>query len=178
MNIKSIIFLFIEFIIWILEITWLSRIVIGQYVKLYMIVDIFSRMIVGWEVWETEDDQLAAILVEKAIMNEKIKGKTLVLHSDNGGPMKSYTLKAKLEDMGVMSSFSRPRVSNDNPYLGAFFITFKYRPSYPQGGFKTIADARKWVFRFVNWYNNKHYHRALKGLNIDHANHVWSIDIT
>lgn len=147
--------------VWTWDITWLSRTVIGQYFKLYMIVDIFSRKIVGWEVWETEDGHLASMLVEKSIMSEKIKGKPLVLHSDNGGPMKSYTLKAKLEEMGVMSSFSRPRVSNDNPYSEALFRTFKYRPSYPQEGFKTIDDAREWVFKFVDWYNNKHYHSAL-----------------
>jgi putative transposase len=147
--------------VWTWDITYLSTLVIGVYFKLYMIVDIFSRKIVGWEVWETETGEFASILVEKAIMNEKIKGKLLILHSDNGGPMKSYTLKAKLEELGVMSSFSRPRVSNDNPYSEALFRTCKYKSSYPQEGFKTIADAREWVLEFVDWYNNRHYHSGL-----------------
>jgi len=147
--------------VWTWDITYLSTTVIGLYFKLYMVVDIFSRKIVGWEVWETETGEFATILIEKAVMNEKIKGKPLVLHSDNGGPMKSYTLKAKLEELGIMSSFSRPRVSNDNPYSEALFRTCKYRPGYPQEGFKTIADAREWVLQFVNWYNNKHYHSGL-----------------
>lgn len=147
--------------VWTWDITWLPTEVVGMYYKLYMIVDIFSRKIVGWEVWTEETGELASILVEKAIMNEKIKGNPLILHSDNGSPMKSYTLKAKLESLGVMSSFSRPRVSNDNPYSEALFRTFKYRPGYPQEGFKDIEASREWVLEFVDWYNNKHYHSGL-----------------
>lgn len=74
----------------------------------------------GWEVWTEETGELASQLMEKLMVNENIIGRPLVLHSDNGGPMKSYTLKAKLESLGVMSSFSRPRVSNDNPYSESF----------------------------------------------------------
>ena len=147
--------------VWTWDITWLPTMVIGMYYKLYMIVDIFSRKIVGWEVWTEETGELASALVEKAIMNEKIRGNPLVLHSDNGAPMKSFTLKAKLECLGVMSSFSRPRVSNDNPYSESLFRTFKYRPSYPQEGFVDIDKAREWVLEFVDWYNNKHYHSGL-----------------
>ena len=147
--------------VWTWDITYLNTYTRGIYYKLYMILDIFSRKIVGWEVWEEELGELASELVEKAVLAEKIKGKPLVLHSDNGSPMKSYTLKAKLEMLGVMSSYSRPRVSNDNPYSEALFRTFKYRPSYPQEGFKSIEDARMWVSGFVDWYNNKHYHSGL-----------------
>lgn len=135
--------------------------VAGMYLKLYVIVDIFSPKIVGWEVWSEETGELAAIIVEKSIMNEKTRGNPLVLHSDNGGPMKSFTLKAKLESLGVISSFSRTRVSNDNPYSESLFRTFKYRPGYPHGGFVDIHKAREWVFEFVDWYNNKHYHSGL-----------------
>ncbi|WP_373897789.1 integrase core domain-containing protein [Haloimpatiens sp. FM7315] len=95
---------------------------------------------------------------------KKIKGKPLVLHSDNGAPMKSYTLKTKLEALGVLSSYSRPRVSNDNPFSEAQFKTLKYRPNYPQDEFKTIEQAREWVLEFVDWYNNIHYHSSLKFL--------------
>lgn len=124
--------------VWTWDITWLPTLVVGMYFKLYMIVDIFSRKIVGWEVWTEETGELASKLVEKSIVNKKIIGELLVLHSDNGGPMKSYTLKAKLESLGVMSSFSTPRVSNDNPYSEALFRTCKYRPGYPQEGFVDI----------------------------------------
>lgn len=147
--------------VWTWDITWLHTMVVGMYFKLYMFVDIFSRKIVGWEVWTEETGELASALVEKSIMNEKIRGNPLVLHSDNGSPMKSFTLKAKLESLGVMSSFSRPRVSNDNPYSESLFRTFKYRPGYPQKGFVDIDKAREWVFEFVDWYNNKHYHSGL-----------------
>lgn len=147
--------------VWTWDITFLHSYTRGFYYKLYMIVDIFSRKIVGWEVWPEESGEYASILVERAVLSEKIKGKPLVLHSDNGGPMKSFTLKAKLELLGVISSYSRPRVSNDNPYSESLFRTFKYRPCYPHEGFKDIEAARQWVLEFVNWYNNKHYHSGL-----------------
>jgi len=147
--------------VWSWDITYLNTYTRGMYYKLYMIMDIFSRKIVGWEVWRDELGELASELVERAVLAEKIKGKPLVLHSDNGAPMKSYTLKSKLEMLGVMSSYSRPRVSNDNPYSEALFKTCKYRPSYPQDGFKGIEEARVWVDIFVNWYNNEHYHSGL-----------------
>ncbi|MCZ6913941.1 MAG: integrase core domain-containing protein [Rickettsia endosymbiont of Ixodes persulcatus] len=86
----------------------------------------------------------------------------LVLHSDNGTPMKSYTLKTKLEVLGVISSYSRPRVSNDNPFSEAQFKTMKYRPGYLKDGFENIEKAREWVSNFVNWYNNEHYHSGIK----------------
>ncbi|MBU3089896.1 DDE-type integrase/transposase/recombinase [Clostridium gasigenes] len=133
-----------------------------MYFKLYTIIDIYSRKIVGWEVWTEETGELAADLVERATLTENTKGKPLVLHSDNGAPMKSYTLKAKLEGLGVLSSYSRPRVSNDNAFPESHFRTMNYRPSYPQDGFYSIEEAREWVLSFVNWYNNEHYHSALK----------------
>lgn len=147
--------------VWTWDITYLYSYIHGIYYKLYMVMDIFSRKIVGWEVWEAESGELAAALMERTIINEKTRGKPLVLHSDNGGPMKSHTLKTKLETLGVMPSYSRPRVSNDNPYSESLFKTCKYRSNYPQKGFETIEEARQWVYDFVNWYNNKHYHSGL-----------------
>lgn len=132
--------------VWTWDITWLNTYTRGIYYKLYMIIDIYSRKIVGWEVCPYETGELASELVERAI---KIKGKPLVLHSDNGAPMKSHTLKSKLDFLGILSSYSRPRVSNDNPFSETQFKTLKYRPGYPQDGFKTIEAAREWVLEFV-----------------------------
>lgn len=150
--------------VWTWDITWLNTYTKGIYFKLYTIIDIFSRKIVAWEVWPEETGELASELVERALLKENVKGKPLVLHSDNGAPMKSYTLKSKLEGLGILSSYSRPRVSNDNPYSKAHFKTLKYRQGYPQDGFKTIDVAREWVYSFVEWYNNKHYHSGLNFL--------------
>ncbi|MGL5150050.1 MAG: IS3 family transposase [Clostridium sp.] len=147
--------------VWTWDITWLNAYNRGIYYKLYMIIDIFSRKIVSCEVWNEENGELAADLVERAVLSEKIKGKPLVLHSDNGAPMKSHTLKSKLEFLGVLSSYSRPRVSNDNPFSEAQFKTLKYRPDYPKDGFKSIDKAREWVSNFVNWYNTEHYHSGI-----------------
>lgn len=137
--------------VWTWDITWLNTYTRGAYYKLYTIIDIFSRKIVAWEVWNEENGELASELVERAMLSEKVKiknKKPLVLHSDNGAPMKSYTLKAKLEVLGVISSYSRPRVSNDNPYSEAHFKTMKYRPGYPKDGFASIDVAREWVSKF------------------------------
>jgi len=108
---------------------------------LYMIVDVYSRKIVGWEVFDRECSGNAAGFVYKAVLTEGCILKPLVLHSDNGSPQKGFSLHAKLESLGIMASFSRPRVSNDNPYSEALFRTCKYRPGYPKSGFEMIEDA-------------------------------------
>ncbi|MBU3161842.1 IS3 family transposase [Clostridium frigoris] len=150
--------------VWTWDITWLDGSVKGLYFKLYLILDMFSRMIVGYEVWETENAEYAKILVSRALLSQKILGKPLILHSDNGSPMKAATFLATLEKLGVQSSFSRPRVSNDNPYSESLFKTMKYVPTFPNGGFASISDARKWVTKFVYWYNNVHMHSGIKYL--------------
>jgi transposase InsO family protein len=127
-----------------------------------MIVDVFSRKIVGWEVYNRECSSNAATFVHKAVLAEGCILKPLVLHSDNGSPQKGSTLNAKLESLGIMASFSRPRVSNDNPYSEALFRTCKYRPGYPRPGFETIEDSRCWVNQFVLWYNDIHRHSAIR----------------
>lgn len=147
--------------VWTWDITWLGGPVKGLYFKLYLIIDLFSRKIVGWEVWESEEAKYAEQLIQKAVINEKIQGKPLVLHSDNGSPMKASTFQVLLEKMGIQSSYSRPRVSNDNPYSEAMFRTLKYRPNYPTN-FKTKELARQWASEFVQWYNEKHFHSGLK----------------
>lgn len=100
----------------------------------------FSRLIVGYEVWETEKSEYAEHLIRKATLSHGLAGNPLVLHSDNGSPMKAATFLATLEKLGIQSSFSRPRVSNDNPYSEALFRTMKYRPKYPFNGFFRISQ--------------------------------------
>lgn len=149
----------------------------GKYYYLYMFEDIFSRKIVGWEVHEYECGGLAAEQIEKAVLSEKCLLSPLILHSDNGSPMKSSTLIAKLDELGVTPSRGRPRVSNDNPYSESLFKTLKYRPDWPADGFEDLNAARKWVEEFVNWYNNHHLHSEIRFISPAqrHANQDASI---
>jgi len=147
--------------VWSWDITWLKSPVNGLYYKLYLFMDIFSRKIVGWEVWDKECAKLAGELVKRIVINENLRGKPIVCHSDNGAPMKAETLHTLYEKLNIHKSFSRPRVSNDNAYSESLFGTMKYRPNYPQNGFKSLDDAREWVESFVEWYNNVHKHSGL-----------------
>lgn len=126
-------------------------------------VDLFSRKIVGHEVYESETGELASEFVQKAYWRERLAAqpKPLVLHSDNGSPMKAATFLETLYDLGIVPSRSRLRVSNDNAYFEALFRTLKYRPGFPEKGFATLDDARQWVLQFTQWYNNEHRHSAL-----------------
>jgi len=148
--------------VWSWDVSYLPSDIRGEFYYLYMIMDIFSRKITGWEVHECELGEYAATLVHKAVMNELCAGKPLVLHADNGSIQKGSTLRAKLEFLGVSTSFSRPRVSNDNPYSESLFRTCKYSPEYPQDGFASLEDARRWMSRFVHWYNHEHRHSGIK----------------
>ena len=134
-----------------------------------MIIDLFSRKVVGWEVWDCEKDVHAATLFERTTYKEKIKPGKLVLHSDNGPTMKAYTFRAKLEALGITTSYSRPRVSNDNPYAEAAFRTLKYCPQYPVHGFESIEKARLWVSKFIQWYNFEHLHSGINFVTPNHA---------
>jgi len=125
-------------------------------------MDIYSRKVVGWEVHEKQTDELASGLALRAYLSEGIGGKDLVLHSDNGSPMKGATMLATLQKLGVAASFSRPSVSNDNPYSEALFKTLKYKPGYPSKPFESLEDSRNWVLTFVSWYNEEHKHSNLK----------------
>jgi putative transposase len=127
-----------------------------------MIEDIYSRKIVGWEVHDRECGELAAQLLQRSVMREQCFKKPLVLHSDNGAPMKSVTLKAKMEELGMTGSHSRPRVSNDNPYSESLFRTMNYCPRWPSEGFEDLDAARAWVNEFVALYNNEHCHSQIK----------------
>lgn len=149
--------------LWSWDITYLASFVKGQFYYLYLFEDIFSRKIVGYEVYELESGELAAQLLQRIVLSEQCINNpvSVVLHSDNGAPMKSQTLKAKMEEMGVISSYSRPRVSNDNPFSESLFRTLKYCPIWPSNGFKSLEEARLWVQKFVNWYNDTHRHSQI-----------------
>lgn len=149
--------------IWSWDISYLPTHVRGLYFYLYFIMDIYSRKIVGWSVHETESSEHAAALMKQACLDEQVSSNQLVLHSDNGGPMKGVTMLTMLQELGVIPSFSRPSVSDDNPYSEALFKTAKYHHSFPRSGrFATLLDARIWAEHLVTWYNNKHLHSALK----------------
>lgn len=147
--------------VWSWDITYLASMIKGHFYYLYLFEDIFSRKIVGYEVHEQECGELAAQLIHRCMLKEQCFLAPPVLHSDNGAPMKSLTLKAKLEELGVLPSYSRPSVSNDNPYSESLFRTLKYRPQWPANGFKSVDEARQWVQRFVEWYNHEHRHSKL-----------------
>lgn len=148
--------------VWSWDITYLAASMVGMFFRLYLIMDVYSRKIVGWEVHESELAEHASVLIHKACLAEGIAGKDLVLHSDNGSPMKGATMLATLQRLGVIPSFSRPSVSDDNPYSEALFRTLKYTPAYPSKRFDSLDEARAWVYRFVQWYNFEHHHSALK----------------
>jgi putative transposase len=144
------------------DITYLPSAIRGQFFYLYLFMDIFSRKIVGWQVYAEESSALASELLQDLCHREGIQRKQLVLHSDNGGPMKGATMLATLQQLGVMPSLSRPSVSNDNPYSESLFKTLKYRPKYPLKPFAKVTDARNWVMDLVEWYNNEHRHSAIR----------------
>src|SRR3984957_8162917 len=125
-------------------------------------MDIFSRKIVGWQVYETESSELASEVMRDICDRENIARNQVVLHSDNGGPMKGATMLATLQSLGVVPSFSRPSVSDDNPFSESLFKTLKYRPSYPDGSFASLEESREWVKRFTVWYNTQHLHSGIK----------------
>lgn len=153
--------------VWSWDITYLPAPVAGAFFYLYLVVDVWSRRIMAWEVHETELADLASELMERTCTTLGLDSKRLVLHSDNGGPMKGSTMLATLERLGIQASFSRPHVSDDNPFSEALFRTLKYRPEYPTRHFADLAAARSWVERFVAWYNTIHLHSAIRFVTPD-----------
>lgn len=143
------------------DITYLPTPARGIYFYLYLFMDIFSRKIVGWQVYDAECSELASAVMRDICEREQIVPDQVVLHSDNGSPMKGATMLATLQALGVMPSFSRPAVSNDNPYSESLFKTMKYRPAYPARPFADLMAARQWVASFVHWYNVEHRHSSI-----------------
>lgn len=159
--------------VWSWDITYLRSSIKGQYYYLYLVEDIYSRMIVAWEIHESESAEYAAEMIYKASLKHGIghQDNLLVLHSDNGSPMKGATMLSTLQRLGIVPSFSRPRVSNDNPYSESLFRTLKYRPSYPSKPFESLLEAREWAHGFTIWYNTEHKHSALKFVTPSQRHH-------
>jgi transposase InsO family protein len=138
--------------------------VTGRWFHLYLILDLYSRKIVGWEVHDSDHADHAVHLVRRTALAEGIA--TLdakpVLHGDNGSTLKATTVLAMLDWLGVQPSYSRPRVSDDNAYAESLFRTAKYRPEFPAKGFADLDGARAWAFAFVHWYNVDHRHSGIR----------------
>ena len=155
------------------DITYLPAPIKGKFYYLYLFMDLFSRKIVGWQVFETEDSERAAELVRDIYRREQVRPGQVILHSDNGSPMRGALLQSTLHQLGVRASFSRPSVSNDNPFSESLFRTLKYRPLYPRKPFAGLNHARRWVQGFVHWYNTEHRHSAIRYVTPTerHTNH-------
>jgi putative transposase len=149
--------------VWSWDITYLASNLKGVFFYLYLFMDIYSRKIVGWEVYENESSEQAADVLRKTRLAEALAANhEVVLHSDNGSPMKGATMLATMQKLGIVPSFSRPSVSNDNPFSESLFKTLKYVPSYPSKPFESLDEARRWVETFADWYNYSHHHSGLK----------------
>lgn len=149
--------------VWCWDVSYLPSGIRGLYFYLYLVLDLYSRKVVAWEVHGSECGEHAAALIKRAVWMEGMGSGSspLILHADNGAPMKSATLIETLRQLGIQPSHSRPRVSNDNAFVESAFRTCKYRPEYPVNGFETIDAARQWVWQFVQWYNTEHRHSGL-----------------
>lgn len=150
--------------VWCWDMTYLPAVVQGQWFYLYLILDLYSRKIIGWDVHANDHANHAAHLVRRAALAEGIAAHSdkPVLHGDNGATLKATTVLAMLQWLGVQPSYSRPRVSDDNAFAEALFRTAKYRPQFPAHGFADIDAAREWATKFVHWYNVDHRHSGIR----------------
>jgi putative transposase len=146
--------------LWSWDITKLKSLTKWSYYYLYVILDVFSRFVVGWLIAEQERADLAQQLIATTCRREGISPDQLTLHSDRGPSMRSKTVAQLLVDLGVTKSHTRPYTPNDNPYSEAHFKTLKYRPDFPDR-FGSLIIARSWAQTFFPWYNYDHYHSAL-----------------
>ncbi len=146
--------------VWSWDITKLRGPSKGVYYYLYVMIDIYSRYVVGWMIAEVESADLAEQLVAETCAKQGVQRAQLTIHADNGSPMIAKSVAMLMADLGVVKSHSRPHVSDDNPFSEAQFKTLKYRPDYPER-FGSPADARHWARRFFAWYNDEHQHSGL-----------------
>jgi putative transposase len=150
--------------VWCWDVTFLPAQIQGRWFYLYLILDLYSRKIVGFEVHDADSADHAAHLARRTALAEGVHAMTArpVLHGDNGATLKATTVLAMLHWLGIKPSYSRPRVSDDNPFVEALFRTAKYRPEFPIKGFADLQAARDWSARFVQWYNNDHHHSGIR----------------
>lgn len=148
--------------VWSWDITFLKTYIRGIFFKAYVFMDIFSRQIVGARVFEVESSEIAAKVFRELCDRNGVSTSGIVLHSDNGSSMKGGTMLALLHELGVTPSFSRPNISDDNPYSESLFRTMKYHVKYPTSGFSSVEAAQEWIDDFVYWYNNFHSHSGIK----------------
>jgi len=150
--------------VWCWDMTYLPATIVGRWFHLYLILDLYSRKIVGWEVHDSDTADHAAHLVRRTALAEGIAALNVrpVLHGDNGSTLKATTVLSMLNWLGVKPSYSRPRVSDDNAYAEALFRTAKYRPEFPVKGFVDLEAARAWATDFVHWYNVDHRHSGIQ----------------
>lgn len=150
--------------LWCWDMTFLPAAVLGRWFYLYLILDVYSRKIVGFEVHDSDDADHAAHLVKRTALAEGIHAMPTkpVLHGDNGSTLKATTVLAMLYWLGIKPSYSRPRVSDDNAYVESLFRTAKYRPEFPDKGFADLDEARAWAAQFVHWYNHEHRHSGIR----------------
>ena len=146
--------------LWSWDITKLKGPAKWTYYYLYVIIDVFSRYVVGWMVAHRELASLAQKLIEETCKKQNIQPGQLTIHADRGSSMKSKPVAFLMADLGITKSHSRPYVSNDNPYSESHFKTLKYRPEFPES-FGAIMDARVFCQTFFNWYNSDHYHSGI-----------------
>ena len=163
--------------VWSWDITYLRSTVRGQFFYLYLILDVWSRKIMGATVFVVERDPNSSLLFMDAVCRHNVDSQGLILHSDNGSPMKGSTMLATLQHLGVMPSFSRPGISNDNPFSESLFRTLKYRPEYPSQPFESEQQAQQWVDRFVHWYNTEHRHSEIRFVTPDDRHYGREKDI-
>jgi putative transposase len=150
--------------LWCWDLTFLPATVIGRWFYLYLILDVYSRKIVGFEVHDSDAAEHAAHLLKRTALAEGIHAMLVkpVLHGDNGSTLKATTVLAMLYWLGVKPSYSRPRVSDDNAFVESLFRTAKYRPEFPHTGFADLDEARAWAAHFVRWYNHEHRHSGIR----------------
>lgn len=153
--------------VWSWDITWLPTSVSGRYFYLYLVMDVWSRRIVGWTIAEAEAAEISAKLVTRICRDSGVDPKGLVLHADNGAAMRGNTMVATLQKLGIIPSFSRPHVSDDNAYSESLFRTLKHTPAYPRRPFVNLAAADAWMTRFTAWYNTTHRHSGIRFVTPD-----------
>jgi putative transposase len=146
--------------VWSWDITKLKGPVKWSYYHLYVVMDIFSRYVVGWMLAERESEDLARALIAQAVSDQDVASGQLTIHADRGSSMRSKSVAELLVDLGVTKSHSRPQVSNDNPYSESQFRTLKYRPEFPER-FGSPEEARLVCRKIITWYNTQHYHSGI-----------------